>query len=69
MNETLLRIQSGKENGLGKKSVTLAGMDNHEVLENFADMLKNLKSPKDENDQKLQELSSSGPGPRSISNL
>ena len=31
MNETLLKIQSGKENGLGKKSVTLAGMDNHEA--------------------------------------
>ena len=56
MNETLLKIQSGKENGLGKNSVTLAGMDNHEVLENFADMLKNLKSPKDETDQKLQEF-------------
>lgn len=58
-HEALTKIQSGLEDGSQKlKSVSFTGIDNPEILDNFSDMLKNLKNPKDEGHQELETFKS-----------
>ena len=55
-NETLLKIHSNSKDGSEKKSVKFEDMNNSEHLDNFSEMLKNLKNPKDESSEEQEKF-------------